>query len=576
MDRLTSSLLNAFCENQGLQSFSTSRQFEYFANYCVVNHEYGTTDFDLDDISTGDDTQGIDGIAIIVNQRLVETIDDIEQLIALNQSIIVKFVVIQSKTSESFNNAELMNLTAFTRVFFDGDCSIFTSIQMKKFIELKDYIFSRGDKLRKNPELKMYYVTVGNWVNDSNILATATVGINSLQTTNLFSKVDCVQIGASEIQKYYRDTNNKLTSTFKFEKRITMYSKGESELGYCGLIPFKEYKKIIMDENGTVKPVFEDNIRDFLGPNLDVNKEIRSSIESGDSNAFCMLNNGITIVTNSITIPGDMASIEDYQIVNGCQTSHMLIECVESGYNIDDLLIPIRIIATKDEELKNNITKATNNQTSVKKEQLEALSTFQKKLEEYYKTFTDEYSLVYERRTGQYRDSSIPKTRIVSIAMQIKAVSAMFLDEPSAVSGQYGTVSKRVGNKLFKATDRPIIYYVSALSLFTIEALFRSGVIDRKYRRARYHAIMLFRLVVEDERMPERFNERKMERYCQKLLDCLNDSTRCNGIFSRIIEFIVLHGAEIEIDNRKCFERKETTDFLLGKVEELKQFISST
>ena len=45
-------------------------RFEYFVNDCVIYNEYGAADFDLDDITTGDSTQGIDGIAIIVNSKL--------------------------------------------------------------------------------------------------------------------------------------------------------------------------------------------------------------------------------------------------------------------------------------------------------------------------------------------------------------------------------------------------------------------------------------------------------------------------------------------------------------------------
>ena len=80
-----------------------------------------------------------------------------------------------------------------------------------------------------------------------------------------------------------------------------------------------------------------------------------------------MLNNGITVVTSSIIISGDIATIEDYQIVNGCQTSNVLIENMDSVEGIDELIIPIRIIATKDENLKNDITRATNSQTAIKK-----------------------------------------------------------------------------------------------------------------------------------------------------------------------------------------------------------------
>ena len=36
---------------------------------------------------------------------------------------------------------------------------------------------------------------------------------------------------------------------------------------------------------------------------------------------------------------------------------------------------------------------------------------------------------------------------VISISTQIKTIAAMFLNEPSAVSGQYGAVVKRFGNK---------------------------------------------------------------------------------------------------------------------------------
>ena len=270
--------------------------------------------------------------------------------------------------------------------------------------------------------------------------------------------------GAEEIQNYFRKTFSELTATFKFEKKVVMYSQNEDEIGYCGVLPFSEFSKIILDDDNALKPVFEDNIRDFLGANTDVNKAIEETIASGDNNSFSQLNKGIMIVTSSSNLSGDIMTIRDYQIVNGCQTSHMLFEHPNEDGSINNLMIPIRIISTKNEELKNRITKATNNQTAIKKEQLEALSTFQKKLEEYYKTYTEpNEKLYYERRSGQYRNSNnILKSRIVTIPVQIKTVTAMFLNNPHGVSGQYGTIAKNVGNRLFKTADKSIIYYTSA------------------------------------------------------------------------------------------------------------------
>lgn len=563
-------MVDAFKISTGISFSDETLEFEYFVNDCVTYNEYGTADFDLDEITTGPSTQGIDGIAIIVNQKLVNTTDDIDTLISYNQDIAVKFVVIQTKTSTSFDNTEMSNMFTFTNLFFGEDNSIFTTQQMQKFIELKDYIFSKGDKLRKNPELVMYYVAPGTWNEaDKNLKSTIKMGEDQLRNTNLFSSVKFLPCGSDEIQNLYRKTKSKLKTTFNFEKRITMYSISDDEVGYSGVLPFKEYKKLIVEDNGTVKPVFEDNIRDYLGPNPDVNKSIRQTIIEGDINAFSRLNNGIIIVASSINISGDRATIEDYQIVNGCQTSNVLIECMDEAEKIDQLIIPIRIIATKDENIKNSITKATNSQTGIKPEQLEALSTFQKKLEEYYKTYTDEGYLVYERRTGQYRDSDIPKNRIVTIPLQIKTVAAMFLDQPSEVSGQYGTVAKRIGTKIFKSKDKLIMYYVSALALNIIEGMFRTGKIERQYKRSRYHALMLFRMVVSKGEMPKQFNSKKMEQYCQNILDVLSDESKCEALFKRIVEFIVSKDADIDINNRKCFERKETTEFLKEHISEL-------
>lgn len=564
MDRITQSMLDAFRSDLGLNINDSALLFEYFSNYCVVNNVYGTNDFDLDEISTGKGTQGIDGIAIIINQKIINSTDDIDLLISLNQTISVKFVLIQTKTSVSFDNTEISNLFTFSRIYFSEDTSIFCAPEMQKFIELKNYIFSKGNRLKKNPELILYYVTLGTWCDDFNLNASISVGKENLKNTNLFSTIGFIPCGSVEIQSLYRKTKAKLTATFKFEKRITMYSISDDEVGYCGVLPFREYKKLILEDTGATKPVFEDNIRDYLGPNQDVNESISKTILSGDVNAFSMLNNGITIVASTISIPGDIATIEDYQIVNGCQTSNILIDNMDIAENIDELIIPVRIIATKDENLKNEITKATNSQTAIKKEQLEALSTFQKNLEEYYKTFTIQDSLVYERRTGQYRNSDIPRNRIISISTQIKTMAAMFLEEPSAVSGQYGAVVKRFGNKIFRSSDKPIIYYTSALALYKIENLFKSNKIDKKYRRSRYHAIMLFRIAVSEAEMP-RFNQRKMESYCQNILDILNDDYRCESIFREIIYFIISMGQEIDIENRKCFERKETTEYLLSQ-----------
>lgn len=51
-----------------------------------------------------------------------------------------------------------------------------------------------------------------------------------------------------------------------------------------------------------------------------------------------------------------------------------------------------------------------------------------------------------------------------------------------------------------------------------------------------------------------------MEKYCQIILDTLNSEEECEELFKIIVEFIVSKDQDIDISNRKYFEKKETTE----------------
>lgn len=567
MDRITKSFLEEFCKINELANIKESKQYEYFSNYCAITKEYGNSSFDLDDMTTGEATQGIDGIGIIVNNKLVNEVEEIKDLIEINKVLNVKFVLIQSKTSSSFSNPDILNFFAWTESFFLGEKEAFSSEEMKKFLELKEFIYDTENckyMSKANPILEMYYTTTGNWVNDKNLQIIVENNKNKLKSCNLFSKIDFTPVGASEIQDLYRKTKEKSFATFNFGKRVTIPTDGKIKEGYYGIISFEEYRKIIIDDKDNMKNVFEDNIRDFLGEDNDVNESMNETLNDVNSiMKFGLLNNGITIVTEDISVTGDCVSVTNYQIVNGCQTSHILYQNRELP-EINKVYIPIRIIATDDDEIKNEITTATNNQTAIKKEQLAALSDYQRNLEQYYNTYPDNgFKLYYERRTNQYNQMPVPKNKIVSISTQIKAFSSMFLDMLHAVTGFYGTVVRKSEGEIFKRTDKFIMYYASALTLYKLEYYFKNGTLDSKYRRAKNHILMLFKLVVFNNEIPN-FNSAEMERKCQKMIDYLvNNDTR---IFNDIIDMIKNNPEKLDILDRKLFERKETTDQLVALI----------
>ena len=87
MDRITESLINELLTTLEITSESESKDFEKLANYTVVSNEYNKT-FEVESITVGEggDT-GIDGIAIIVNGQLVDSTDEVDDLLEKNNFI---------------------------------------------------------------------------------------------------------------------------------------------------------------------------------------------------------------------------------------------------------------------------------------------------------------------------------------------------------------------------------------------------------------------------------------------------------------------------------------------------------
>ena len=288
MDKITESLMKKFIKEYDINNnFDISKKFEYFVNYCVIFNETGISTYELDEFTTGNSAQGIDGIAIVINNKIVNSKSDIDNLIENNKTINVKFIMQQSKTSENFDNTVISNFLAFVNLFFGDDSAIFATDEMKKFLDLKDYVFMNSANMDKNPTLVLYYVTTGNWTEDQTLKSVIEMYKKEIVESNLFCDVLFKPCGAQEIQELYRRTCRDIAADFKFEKAIST-TTADNVIVYNGVLPFAEFKKIIIDENDNLMEIFDENIRDFLG-NVNVNKEIDKTLKSVEKICFMFI-----------------------------------------------------------------------------------------------------------------------------------------------------------------------------------------------------------------------------------------------------------------------------------------------
>jgi len=560
MDIITNSYLKRFVEDFGLDTKEMDINFEKMCYYAILSNELNNLDDnDIDDISVGKN-KGVDGICFSIDGKIVTNKTEVEDLKEERKNFNVTLYFIQAKMSSKFADSEIAN---FCDTVIDFLCE---NPKYDLTSKAKEYHDIYLDILRLLPlvnsfNCKSYYCSTGIWNDGTSCSKTIDIKKENLIKSGCFKngQVEIIPIGQEKLRKLYDKANQPLNTDFLFSKKTTLSATDNVEEAYIGVLPFSEFRKIIIDSNtDELKPLFSDNVRDFLGIDEKVNINISKTISERQFSLFQLLNNGITIIAEENKGCGDKFILSNYQIVNGCQTSNVLYEN-RHAEGIDSLLIPIKLIITKDENIRDKTIVSTNNQNQIKEEQLLALTSFQKGLEEFYKSMDD--GLYYERRKSQYSvDPSIKKKVIVDIREQIKAYVSIFLEEPHAVSGYFGKVYKERNEQIFRKEHKYVPYYLSGLIQYKFKALINAKKIDRKYNKARYHIFMLFRKITEPNKKVDASNN-KIQKYCDEIIKILRNEKKCLESFMNVMAVIDASG--IDINDQKEIYKKSTTNALI-------------
>jgi hypothetical protein len=541
MDKVTESLLAEFSKEHSLESLKEDKQFEHFASYVVVRAEH-TESFDTHDIVVGDDDStkggadiGIDGVAIIANGVLVTDVEELEDLIERLGYLDVSFIFVQAETSSSFEGSKIGTFGFGVLDFFRDVPKLKRNTRVAAAAEIMKVIYDKSSKFRRgNPICKMFYVTTGKWTDDHSLNARIESARTDLIETGRFRDVSFTPIGAAGVQKRYQESRHSRSAEFIFQKKVTVPDVPNVKEAYAGFLPWSQFKKLIMDDSGLlIKRLFFDNVRDWQGYN-DVNSGIKKTLESSDKIRFVLMNNGVTVIARTVIPSGDNFTIEDYQIVNGCQTSHVLYD--QRDLLDDDVSIPIRLISTRDEEVTKAIIKATNWQTEITEEQLFALEEFPKTLELFFDSMQTE-RLYFERRSRQYESVSVEKARVITFDGMIKSFAGMFLNEPHRTTKNYKSVKAKLGKDIFAKNQRLEPYYAAALALYRVEAAFKGKRISARLKPARFQILLAIRILTAGYSMPA-FTANKMEQYCESIVAALKDATTAETTIQNAVQVV--------------------------------------
>lgn len=559
MNRIQSSYVNEFAVQYGLQDIAESEKFEKFTGYCFLYETWGQdtiTNENLDNIKIGNGNDwGIDNIIILVNNNLISQISELDYYISTKQKISVRIILIQAKTASSLDIGELSKFLKGSRdvLSYINDKNTKLPPKNEKLAEKLAIInkiydqatqFAREDAITK-PRYHLYYVIGGENTNDPNAASSISETETFINTFNLIDDFKCTIVGASDICNIYSNSKSALTRNIEVTQELKMPAVKEIVESHLCLLPFSEFRKLIIDENDTIiKSIFEDNVRDFQGDKNPVNQAIDKTIKEGQIKLFTALNNGITVIAKNMKYVGTKMELEDYQIVNGCQTCHVLYDN-RNLPGIDNLLLTVKIISSTDKDIRDKIIVANNSQTAVQREQLTSLLQAQRNIEEYYKVQNNFTKLYYERRSKQYRycQEQISADRVITIPYQIMAFVSMILGEPHLTSNYYGKLidtfnGENGRQKIFDSKQNPAYYYMSALASYYRDKLLSAYKIRQELRYVKHHLLYALRLTVISKSQPK-LNSNNSEKYCDEVCRVLCDEQQCIKAFERAGNLII-------------------------------------
>lgn len=567
-----------FREKMELTNIADGVAFEQFVNHTILTaHQPDAFNGDnelFEKVNVGGTKDmGIDGIAIKLNGLFIRDIDEARDLTKRLPRISIEFIFIQSKYKSNFDKGEFNNFSDGVREFLSEKQKQPVSDEIKELIKIKEFLISENAvfKWDDNPSVRLYYVVMGKWHNSQHQLALADTFKEDILALNTYKEPLIHFVDHDGFKSILDSNENNFEVSINSIDTMPLTSVDLVDNSCVLLCYASELKKILTTPDGLIrKSLFDDNVRDYQGDN-NINTEISNTIQT-EPQKFALLNNGITIVCEKYTPSNRQITLRNPQIVNGCQTSHVIFHNASDNDVLSKVPIVIKLISTNDSEITNQIVRGTNRQNIVYDEAFEATKKFHKDLEDFINALSPEYEkFYYERRSKQYdHNPSISHFQKLNLRIIIQSFIGMFVNEPHISHRHESKLLELYSNLVFQDFQSKLPYFTSALAFYKLEKLFRANAIDKKsFYAFRTHLLMIFREITGGAR-PNINVEKIANEHSQLVLSYLKDEDKCRQKFveaSEIFEQARQHWVNVlKRDQFRIKDNKDFTDLLLSRI----------
>lgn len=524
-------LLNTILRQQKTDDSSQSDLFELFTfEQLLKNFDLSSDEIKSGKTGGGDDG-GIDGFFIFLNDNLILEKEINKEEIKKNPTI--DLFIIQTTEAKSFSEDVFNKISDTISSIFDltkdlNQLKNFYNVSVIEKVGIFRDIYT--GLASKYPKINIYffYATKGSTANIHLKVKNKAKKLEEKTKTLLSgSNVNVRFFGARELLESFR-AEKTYTLQLGFTESL---SKGQNDYAVlCDLVNF--YRFVIDNSKNLRRYIFESNVRDYQGE-VEVNKDIKKTLESPRKADFWWLNNGIALIAKKASVAGKTITLDDVQIVNGLQTTRCIYDYLRTKKDLsaeeNKNSILVKIVITEDPAVRDSIIKATNFQTRIPDASLRATDSMQRDLEDFFK----KDGWYYDRRKNYYKNIGKPTDKIISIPYLAQSITAILLKEPHIARGRPASIIKKDDDckRVFNPSADLNAYLNVAKMMKKIDNFLRSK--DRKFTvpektNFRFHVAMIIAMHVS-----------KKKDYQIKDLINLNIKKINNKITSAVIKFIL-------------------------------------
>lgn len=280
----------------------------------------------------------------------------------------------------------------------------------------------------------------------------------SIQVYGVKEILELVREGKIQVGSESLELVNEGMYSYRLEDNSKRESLGLPKKVIVGMCNVNEF--IRLQNKYHHNQLYAENIRLYLGDRGNVNKDIIATITSSESLWFPYMNNGISIICDSLAIGNTNAAkhvqtftLENMQIINGCQTVNALYsakygENTRDNFRPANVMVRIYEINPSQTDFKMNIIKATNNQNSVKSYSLMANDPIQIRIAEVLRKF----NIIYDRKgEGKNIQGNQMIISMVNVALAYRAVYLFMARSLRSGLGKSRVFQKAEYDKIFNS-----------------------------------------------------------------------------------------------------------------------------